>query len=912
MRESAFGWAGRLRWRLRVERLRLLDSLRGSQLRANARFGFMVLVAAWVAGTLFGLLSGPDKALNALAGAVLNTALVSVVFGVFLYFGSNRRVARRLRVAARRDPTGLLTHEASPAEVSDDPRRELYADIAEDLIDPEPVGPQLIVGEVGAGKTTALVGLAGFFAERGMVPMYVSLRGETELDFLQLARRAFLEQADDYVAASADADRVWRWLCRSKRLVVLADDLDEARVSAGGDGEGSDVHAVRRAFGAARRQDLALVVTSRPIGIPHTVALSAIRLEPISTDAALRKALPADRRGDSSRAEAVRELIERGRLGETPFYLQVVSQLDLIGALPPPAENRYVVRLRLLRAYETALVARRLVMAAPLGTDERAQTVSALGELALGQLNSVEMDIPVTRVVEVAQDVDPLRLIDGAERLGLIERGRHAVRFTHEIVQSYLASGLLWSDEERLHELCEAARTPRSLNALILAAAGSPDPGFAGRACAHLLDYAARREGDWGLVVVRAAADIAAIAADGSLDDQVLEAAREYAPRDEAAGMVPPVAAESLTKRATVPRLAQLSSDERWHLLWDFTNDRDYGVKWSAGCALRDDAASAYGALHDRFDDYLADARELREERSPDEVDDWRDRPVFRLKMLGWLLPSLATGLERAREPAMAAEADRQWSELAELERAPITRQKGLEASMTQGLKVDAWAIREDPGDVPGARLETARRRAFEGLDRAQFWYSRVQLIHALALVEGAAPAGSDVTRRLEGISASEGEHPFTREAARLALRSIGTPAWRDHLWEEEGEVVAGRCGLSSGAAKLVGDITLALNLNEQGREGQRAEFGTRNDLPHCLSGSPDRGEILGLRACSCAFNLCPYYRPARESAHRELSKAFCRQQRQIAQQLRPSGLQSVGRRKLIEFWQGMEDRSRA
>jgi hypothetical protein len=109
MRESAFGWAGRLRWRLRVERLRLLDSLRGSQF----------------------------------------------VFGVFLYFGSNRRVARRLRVAARRDPTGLLTHEAAPAEVSDDPRRELYADIAEDLIDTEPVGPQLIVGEVGAGKTTA-------------------------------------------------------------------------------------------------------------------------------------------------------------------------------------------------------------------------------------------------------------------------------------------------------------------------------------------------------------------------------------------------------------------------------------------------------------------------------------------------------------------------------------------------------------------------------------------------------------------------------------------------------------------------------------------------------------------------------------------------------------------------------------
>src|SRR5215218_5610879 len=96
-------------------------------------------------------------------------------------------------------------------------------------------------------------------------------------------------------------------------------------------------------------------------------------------------------------------------------------------------------------------------------------------------------------------------------------------------------------------------------------------------------------------------------------------------------------------------------------------------------------------------------------------------------------------------------------------------------------------------------------------------------------------------------------------------LPASGAPT----IWDDEGTVVGARCGLSNEAAQLVGDITLALNLNEQGSEEQREKFGTRNDLPHCLSTSPDRGEILGTTSClrECPFDLCPYYRPATETA---------------------------------------------
>jgi len=79
------------------------------------------------------------------------------------------------------------------------------------------------------------------------------------------------------------------------------------------------------------------------------------------------------------------------------------------------------------------------------------------------------------------------------------------------------------------------------------------------------------------------------------------------------------------------------------------------------------------------------------------------------------------------------------------------------------------------------------------------------------------------------------------------------------------------------------------------------------------LSTSPDRGEILGTTSClgECAFKLCPYYRPATETAHRELSKSFCRQQRRIARKIGPSRSQAIGKSELSEFWRGMEERAR-
>ena len=277
----------RWRWRWRVSYPRLTQSLRGRALFSNPRIGFISLILGWLVAIAFGL-GAADRTLQVFAGAVLNTALISLTFGVLLYFGSNRRLARRVRTIAG-PPELLVAADLTPEQIPRGAHSDVYADVAEDLIEVAPVGPQLIVGEAGSGKTSALVGVAGFLAERGMVPVYVSLRGVEELDFLELGRQRFLDHVEEHLATEADGARVWRWLLRSRRVVVLADDLDQAGPAKSADDD--DKHAVRRALDASRRRGLALAVTARPVGIPQGLALSAVTLRPLTDDLATEAVL---------------------------------------------------------------------------------------------------------------------------------------------------------------------------------------------------------------------------------------------------------------------------------------------------------------------------------------------------------------------------------------------------------------------------------------------------------------------------------------------------------------------------------------------------------------------------------------------------------------------------------------------
>jgi hypothetical protein len=229
-------------------------------------------------------------------------------------------------------------------------------------------------------------------------------------------------------------------------------------------------------------------------------------------------------------------------------------------------------------------------------------------------------------------------------------------------------------------------------------------------------------------------------------------------------------------------------------------------------------------------------------------------------------------------------------------------------------------------------------------LERAEFWYSRLNLLHAITLraAHSGLPRGTQkVTDLLVGEQDSPGDrreqrlrrlHPFLRVAAELcdeALRKVkeakDPKEVERYVWEDEGELVSGSPGdLVLEATQLVGDIVVLLNMNEIGDAQEREDFGRSNELPHCMQGSRDRNELfegcIGADGADgkdgadrCKFRLCPY-QPAinRLSAHREISSSFCLHQRRNA---RAGVARRWGSRvethALREFWGDLESKAR-
>jgi hypothetical protein len=204
-----------------------------------------------------------------------------------------------------------------------------------------------------------------------------------------------------------------------------------------------------------------------------------------------------------------------------------------------------------------------------------------------------------------------------------------------------------------------------------------------------------------------------------------------------------------------------------------------------------------------------------------------------------------------------------------------------------------------------------AEDEANEMLGRAKFWYSQLNLIHAIALHEAcASPLPKSrkvpsVSARLEEALKHRKPHPFVEAAAKLCDRGLGEVVSscersrvKEYVWEDESKLVSGDPGVplvvpnaASGwsgrlvdpAIQLVGDIILLLNMNEKGKSKARIEFAETNRLPYCLARSTDRRELL--RGCNeaCGFGLCPYQPVLGLSAHREISHAFCAHQKRNA-----------------------------
>lgn len=432
------------------------------------------------------------------------------------------------------------------------------------------------------------------------------------------------------------------------------------------------------------------------------------------------------------------------------------------------------------------------------------------------------------------------------------------------------------------------------------------------------------------------------------------------------------------TKIDAIRAVASLDAQKRWECIWSFACDPDYAVRRAAGDAMQADATRAYRALENEIHTLILGAAarsafsfDLTRPECHSGTGPWSKKDILRLRSLGWVLPSVISGLRE--DPSMHAPhgwhgrhdgsrdgsgrpgqerpgadtepiSDNEFSNYTSRARAALEQlvalsfeggHHDLEESLAQGFKGDAMlhAAGMSKSDAapriagPGWVASNRRLVADMGLRQAESWCARIWLYQALAMY---TISGADERSALDVfdhyLHRRKGDrHPFTRRAARLARTGvrrhlIGSDRWNACIWADESEIGTRRATrLDHGVAQLVADITLLLDLREGSSEDSRRSFGYMEELPYCLTQSRDRSEILGT-GCpddKCGWGLCPYKQapPDEPNAQRGVSKAFCRQQRQIAshhmRRCTPPWHRRIRKGKLQDFWREMEQRAR-
>ena len=337
------------------------------------------------------------------------------------------------------------------------------------------------------------------------------------------------------------------------------------------------------------------------------------------------------------------------------------------------------------------------------------------------------------------------------------------------------------------------------------------------------------------------------------------------------------------------------------------------------------------------------------------------------LALQGWILPLLTSSVAPAHTEELTSVVT-EWLGLLGGESSPPS----IEASWAQGFKYEANVRPERVN--PAMRVFLLQQAALLART-AQFWFSRVCLLHAFMLwllgetharehrrETGGARSrlarresreSREAARRVVNGWGIDLSHPFVAEAAALCELALvsGRPA--RHIWIDEAGVVsklgpkaatsddvgnslvwisraAGWLGLSDRARRLVGEIVVLLNLADRTDLTTVEERlrGVRIDLPYCMTSAGGRRHLRALgvevepgpgsvSAChdKCKLGLCPYPAPGADLCRGELSEAFCREQLRIlrnARGRRAPWQERQSPRELKEFWQQMETRARS
>jgi hypothetical protein len=902
-------------------------------------------------------------------GLVTSIAVVLASFGLFAAYTRTLPLRRYMRTMRRQAWTLLDRPAAWTHWESIVPREGLAAAVATELRAGNARRGasrndqrQYITGAPGAGKTTFLVDLARWLARRGAVPVLVGLADETPpLDLPELARARFVRAVGRGFVSTEAAERLWTQLCLARRVVVLADGLEEAARLAPGLPL-KELIADQPEPGVGWR--LPIAVGARPTVLADDARESAFdlgvrQLEQRDVAARLKSAtgLPSD-----APDAAVEPLIDSLGLLSEPFYLQVLTALLATGAvrstgeeLGSRREGRERARTRLLARYFDA---ERLARGIGPGVGEVRTALGVAQELALQRLRRGDAPPAAAEPPSGPDRTAHQHALAVASRAGILEvrqRGdQRAVRFGHPIVQAYLAAQAVHAqvgDSEPTGEEWRSMLplTPSVEGRLALRMVAAAGAAANRRAIVELLlqGAASRKAPAQRLLYAATAARAASTRdADATAEDDRL--------REEQLGTICALVDASWDTAAQSARivamqaLGELDHPRAYELLWELAKRAGYDVRWELVEILARAGPTAWETLATPIRESIARTRRLEQEHHEARDAEARRRADAALKAVRPELSVVAKFLPALVDHADLPEAEQTLSELIEFVIAISPRGLGTEASLAQGFKRAAV----DPAGAARAGDMRAEQIAML-LGAATFWYSRINAVHALARLTAALPEGHRRARETAGAAirrAHADEHHLVRASARLARRALRAGDATMFVWHDESvEMRRSGEGRSRMTSQLVADVVLILNMNEQRfgadhdaderLEATRFDVGERLDLPHCIV--RDRTLLIEDKnddPClpTCRFHLCPYaWRSPPDSpvtlegAHRgHPSAAFCRHQRQLLTGHRlpqwlgwaPGGLRRASawraphpgrKRALRRFWGEMEQRAR-
>ncbi|WP_072913625.1 hypothetical protein [Geodermatophilus obscurus] len=351
--------------------------------------------------------SGMGISCGALTGFVLPWLSVALATAIFLF-----RRLRKVPKSRQQDAT-TKPHKLVPTAGSSTGKVVGRDELCKVLIDNVHTGrdrrPQLIVGGVGTGKTAVIVHLVELLAKKGATPIAIRMRDvPRNFSFRELACQQFQWQISGGLLSSGEGDKIWRYLGKDDRLVVLADGLEEALPA----DEDRDDH-IRLAITQARKESLPLIITSRPHDSLRGMDASILELESLSEEAALQYLSSDDGHIDPRRVDWI---VETAGVTEAPLYLRIAHDLNAerllshlitddesVSTLNTRNMDRSALRRNLLDTWRSALISGRLRGELPLTTEQRTATMAYISALACVGLLNDQLEVKYEKALKIVR-----------------------------------------------------------------------------------------------------------------------------------------------------------------------------------------------------------------------------------------------------------------------------------------------------------------------------------------------------------------------------------------------------------------------------------------------------------------------------------------------------------------------------